>query len=632
VALVIVAAALIRVAYRVWSADSLFLETPVVDASFFDIWARTLADGRVFQAQTFFKPPLYAYLLSWLYRVGFGMLGVQALQMAVGVVTAVLTLGVGRLAFGSRAGFAGAMVMALLPIFPFFENQLLAESWTGALTMGSLLLILMALEGRAKSTGQAVFLAGLMLGVAAMGRPNLMLPAIAMAAFLWRRTRVNRAVAGPAAWVLLAGLAVGILPATLHNLKYGDFVPVSANLGPNLVAGHSDRADGISAIPVGVLWDDLQLQARQAGAPGPAAASRYLSKQAIGWMVDHPGRTLQLLGKKMLLLVNAREGRNNINPRWMTEEEGVLLMARWWPGTWLLIPFAVVGLVWSTRGAESRRLLIWFLIAAAVAVLPFFVNARFRLPLLPILALFAGAGALFLWDTWRESRRREFVIALAALAVCFGVVNVDWFSLGDDRCLARDHFNQGVSYARAYGDREPHSARAEAAFRRAVELDGADVDHHERLGAFLLMKAQPLLGERAQREAEGDMQGAGRAFTRAMTNLNEAQGHHLRATEIFPRSTRSWLNLGIARMWQGDLQTALSLAHLRAGDQDAARGPALAALSQYREAVSDFQEALRIDPGMRDARQNIPRVVQAVRELPDLDPAITDFKSRIPTE
>ena len=98
----------------------------------------------------------------------------------------------------------------------------------------------------------------------------------------------------------MSPFAAGVAPATLHNLKYGEPVLVSANLGANLVAGHSDRADGVSAIPVGVQWDDLQLQTRQAGARTPAEASRYLTKQALGWMADNPGRTLALLGKKAL--------------------------------------------------------------------------------------------------------------------------------------------------------------------------------------------------------------------------------------------------------------------------------------------------------------------------------------------
>ena len=58
-AILLIAAALsFRVADWLLASKSAFLHTPGVDASFFDIWARMLAAGKVFQAQVFFKPPL----------------------------------------------------------------------------------------------------------------------------------------------------------------------------------------------------------------------------------------------------------------------------------------------------------------------------------------------------------------------------------------------------------------------------------------------------------------------------------------------------------------------------------------------------------------------------------------------
>jgi 4-amino-4-deoxy-L-arabinose transferase-like glycosyltransferase len=630
VAIVAVMAGLIRIAYRLLSTDSLFLETPVVDASFFDIWARALADGRVFQAQVFFKPPLQAYLLSWLYQLGFGMTEVQILQMLAGVVTCVLVLGVGRLAFGARVGLAGAAVTALLPIFAFFENQLLAEPWTGLLTAAALLLLMLAISGRGGPVTRSVVAAGFLLGLAALGRPNLMLPAVAVAVwFGWTGRRKKGPGLGTGV-AFLIGFVIGIAPATLHNLKYGELVAVSANLGPNLVAGHSDRADGVSAIPVGVLWDDLQLQARQAGARGPADASRLLTRQAGRWVVENPGRTVQLLGKKLLLLVNAREGRNNINPRWMAEEEGVFLLGRWWPGTWLVIPFALVGLIFTGRGHPSRMLLVWFLIALAVSMLPFFVNARFRLPMLPVLALFAASGGVWLFDRWRAGARRALAVPLAVLALSFVVSGVDWFGLGDDRWLARDHFNHGYALGREYDGRQPDLAGAERSFRRALELDPDDVDANEHLGAFLLQRARPHLTEGNRREAQGDLAEAARAYEPAGRLLAEAGRLQSRAIELYPRSVKSWLNRGVGRMWRGDLESFAVRRALAAGDTTGARGPGLAALQFYRDAVGDFQKGLEVDPSQRDARRYIQVTVEALRRLPDVAPAITDFKRRLP--
>jgi len=185
VLVVLLVAVLFRLLYWSLASGSAFMHTPVVDGSFFDIWARTLAEGRVFQAQPFFKPPLYAYLLSFLYRMGLNLQGVLFLQMAVGAHTCGLTLTQGRTVFSSRVAFAAAVVTALLPILPFFESQLQAESWTLALTLGSLLPVLLIISGRSRPSARLFFIAGALLGIAALGRPNLMLQVVVLAAGLW---------------------------------------------------------------------------------------------------------------------------------------------------------------------------------------------------------------------------------------------------------------------------------------------------------------------------------------------------------------------------------------------------------------------------------------------------------------
>ena len=129
------------------------------------------------------------------------------------------------------------------------------------------------------------------------------------------------------------------------------------------------------------------------------------------WIISHPGRAAALVGKKTLLLINAQEGRNNINPRWLADEDGVLLLARWWPATWLLLSPALLGLGYFRRWKPGGSLLLWVIVLQAAAVLPFFVNARFRLPLLPLLALFAAAGVAILVENWTTKRSYDLAYA-----------------------------------------------------------------------------------------------------------------------------------------------------------------------------------------------------------------------------
>jgi hypothetical protein len=541
-----------------------------------------------------------------------------------------LTLATGLLLFFPKFAFGVSLSTALLPILPFFETQLLAETWTTALTMGSLFLIVRMVKGPKTATGRTLFAAGVLMGFAALGRPNLMLVIVTVAVWLWWRGRSESGarVSVGTIGLLLGGFLVAIAPATSHNLKYGEFTLISANLGANLVAGNSDAADGVSAIPVGVRWDDLQLQSRQAGAASPTAASRWLTGKAVRWIISHPGRAAALVGKKTLLLVNAQEGRNNINPRWLADEDGVFLLARWWPATWLLLPPALLGLGYFRRWKPAGSLLLWVIVLQAAAVLPFFVNARFRLPLLPLLALFAAAGVAILVEQWTTNRRRSLGVNLAIVAALFVVVNVDWFHLGSEKWLARDWFNQGLIHYRPYGDREPDPAQAERCFRRARDLDPGEADFQERLGAYLLRKAQPLVGAARSAVEEKDWPRASAVLTETDPLLHEARALHRQAAVLFPRSYNSWVNQGHAANWLGQTQADHMNIALARADSSSARESALAALLFYQYSVQDYQKSLEINPDLEGSKRSINGVFRSVMELPGLDPEILDFQKR----
>lgn len=630
VIILVATAVIFRVFFLILASKSAFLHTPVVDASFFDIWAQTLADGKSFMPGTFFKPPFYPYLLSWLYKPGLSMMSIFALQMVVGVITVVLTLAIGRLIFPSRIAFGGAMATAVLPIMPFFEVQLLAETWTTALSMGSILLILLVLTRRTQSVGKFLFLAGLLMGAATLGRPNLLLMIVVLPAWLHFGLRKNSDAPrlGTGSLVILAaGFLLAISPATLNNLRYGEFSPVSANLGANLFAGNSDTADGMSAIPVGILWDDLQLRTRQAGHEKPGAASRYLTSEAFGWMLKNPGRTLALMGKKIVVLVSAQEVRNNINPRWMAQEDGVFLLSRWWPATWLLLPFALLGLIFWRRKNGLQSLLHWFLLAQVISVLPFFVNARFRLPLLPILALFAAAGVALLWELRGPVTRQTIIRRVTALVILLAVVNTDWLHLEDPRWLARDFFNQGLIHSRPYKGRKPDQKIAESMFRKSLELDDGDVDANARLGAYIMIGTEPYLNKGAQLEKSGKIKQATSIYQQAETRLVESQNFLTRARQIYPRAFRVWTNLGISQMWRGDITMHRVRQSLAAEDTQLARTLALQSLNYYKQSIEYFNESLRVNSNQKAPRQNLSQAWAAIMKIPELDPAIVEFQT-----
>jgi tetratricopeptide (TPR) repeat protein len=580
-----------------------FFDTPVVDASQFDLWARAVAAGREFQPGAFFKPPFYPHLLGALYQLGLGIRGVYALQAAVGVGVSLLVLVIARRLLPPRGALAAGLATALLPILPFFEFQLLAESWTTLLTLMAVAWLLTALDRPDLPTARAAALAGAALALATLGRPNLLLVIVAAAVWLGLvLRRSGRRAVRPVASLLIVA-AVVILPTTIRNWRESGMpVLVSANLGANLVTGNRDRADGVSAIPVGVEWDDLQLQSFQAGHREPAASSRWLTGVALAWIGEHPGREAELLGRRVLALFSGWEPRNNIGAAWLAERHGVVILRRWWPGTWLLLPLAIVGLV-AAPWNRVTALLAVVIGAQALSVLPFFVNARFRLPLLALLAIFAVIGVRALAEARRGTGRRGGVL-IAVLVAAALLVNVDWLGLGAPRWGAEDAFNEALINLRGYGGRPADERSAVDLLEEAARLDPGFPDAHERLGTIRLQQAQQRLGFVRQLLDQSDHARAQSQAQAVLELLDQAAAAHQRALEAYPRSFNSLTNLGASHLLRGETVATMAAAANAAGDTAAASRLGASAFAAYQEATSWFDRALRLNPEDRMTREN----------------------------
>jgi 4-amino-4-deoxy-L-arabinose transferase-like glycosyltransferase/Tfp pilus assembly protein PilF len=635
VVLVVAVALLFRLLFWALYSRTPFFHQPVVDASFFDIWAQNIAAGRDFQPDVYFKPPLYPYVLAGLYRLfGRNLPLVYALQVLIGAASSVLVLLLGRRVFTPRIALAGALAAALLPIPPFLELQLLAEPLTTFLCLLALLWLLQAWPPAGPPLRGRLLLAGLAFGIAATGRPNLLVLPPVLAIWLGLTASTGRSAHDAHAWraaaVLLLGAALAIAPVTLRNLRAGgELVPVCANFGVNLWTGNNPRADGTTPVPVGVQWDDLKLRCEQAGAGRAVPASRHLAREAWGYLEQDPGHAVLLVLKKALILLNAAEVRNNIGPAFLARQEGVFTLSRWWPGFWLLAPFALLGLAGARRWGRLAAPLWLYLAALAFSVLPFFVNARFRAPLLPVLALFAAAGVFSWperWQAWRAGRRRPLLLGSVLLLAAAALVNGNWFGLQNPARDARDHDNLAGILAQGWPGRPPDPAAADRHFRRATELAPDDPDMHERYGQFLLQRAAPW-AERAEAFATRKQWGAAAAYADSAARfVRPALAEHEEARTLFPRSFRSLANAGTSRLWLGDGQ--LWRAEVALADRDSSRASAAAeaALQLYDTAARDFQAALRVQRQFPEAAGNLGIVLQRLRELPPVSARIRTYQ------
>ncbi|MCC6177888.1 MAG: glycosyltransferase family 39 protein [Chloroflexi bacterium] len=180
--------------------------------------ALDLVDGEPFVlAQR--RTPAYPLFMALAMSVfGRDLLGITLAQHLLGVGTAVVTYGIGRLAFGRAAGLIGGLLAALSSPLLIYEHYLITESvFTFCLTL-AIFLFVAGLQSRRFAW---FTLGGLALGMAALTRPVgqailLVLPfAFVPVLRRWRPTLAAVALA-------VAGFALLVIPWTIRNqLVYG---------------------------------------------------------------------------------------------------------------------------------------------------------------------------------------------------------------------------------------------------------------------------------------------------------------------------------------------------------------------------------------------------------------------------
>ncbi len=666
---------LLRFLYVLDLRASPLVEAPMLDEFYHVQWATALAGGDWIGTEAFFRAPLYPYLLGVVFALFKGsVFAARIVQVTYGALTPVVLFFLSRRVLPRSGAIAAALVACAYPFLIYFDNELLIVS---LIVLLDLLLLLAILRADEAPTWGRWLGAGVLMGLSAIARPNVLVFVPFVFAWVWWRERsprrrvasggrVSRVCCSTPARTAAArfacfaiGVVIVVSPVTIRNfLLDRDFVPIASQGGINFYVGNNEHADGISAVvpELGIGWQTEEAIRFAEQAEGrrlkPSEFSAYWYGRGREFILGRPGAAARLFLKKLVLFWDRFELANNKDVYYFARMSSVYRVLKWL-SFGAIAPLALMGM-WISRRKQVAILLIAFVFSYMGGVLAFFVNARYRLPIVPCLILFAVAG---IWWLGERCVRRE-LRGLAAGAVAVGIlaiaVNVDFYGthIGD---RAQTHNTLGLAHARVgrYGDAVGEYRRAieispgysdaynnmgrsleeldrieEAgeAYHAAVERDPESAVARNNVGAFLMRTGDIEGAEQWLREAieldprrhEAQANLAGILATRG--DLEGAELHYRRAVRANPDFTEAWNALGEVLEVTGRAPDAIA-AYSRAVALDPlyvqARnnlGVLLALTGQYEEAAIEFELALRCVPTDEGIAANLSMCRRLARE------------------
>lgn len=330
-----------------------------------------------------YQPFYYTAVLPLLTTQSNSRIPLLVFQTIIGAATVYLTGLVAAMIFGRRFAWLAALLLALsrFHVFytPFALYEVLQSFWT-------ILLFFLTLKAYKHNTWIYWLLATVTLSVAILTRGNalLFLPILLAAAFYRNKKHLLRTTAIAAALCAIAWLPQ--LPFAIKNYNY------------------TGRWTGPSTAAPKVLALGNTPEAPAAGLAYPLTYSKWVQQSdentksmmtnIFQWFLSEPLAFCELKFRTLLAFWDSEEIPNNVNIDVHGKPFSFILRSALMVNFGLISMLAIAGIILLSRRRAGRcRLLIAFTLMFCFATIAFYMLARFRVAILPLLCILA-AGAV----------------------------------------------------------------------------------------------------------------------------------------------------------------------------------------------------------------------------------------------
>ena len=394
----------VLVSVQLAAADpAVYAPASITDMATYCALADSILSGKL--PETFYYQPFYYSIFlpfCRFFSTGSGML--IAVQSLLGGAVIYLAGLAGAWIFGRKAGLWSASLCALSAILIYFTPYALLETLQSFWIILVFVLVLLALR---REKLHLWCLAGFFLGCSVLTRGNTwcFLPPVVIAAFYQWRPDWKKALLP-----LLLFLVFAILPqlpfAAYNTFRTGTLCGPSTAGGAVLCIGNNpESAPGGLDIPYPPTYEAWMKTEKSVSIPA----------RMFEWFKREPGAFLELQFNKFLLFWDSTEWPNNIT-EYNARKSSVMRTLHFLPTGFLLMLALAGGFSGFCQRMFLRRqkfLLLWFfLLFYAFSVSAFYILARFRVPIVPLLCV---SGGVFLAQIPRMLNSRRIVHLLLIL-------------------------------------------------------------------------------------------------------------------------------------------------------------------------------------------------------------------------
>lgn len=452
---------------------------PVIDASWHNLWAKAVSEGDVFIYAPYFRAPLYPLTLGCVYSLfGSSLLVGNLLSFLFTIASIYLIHLIVYRKVGRIPAMVAAALWALNGVTVFYGSVLL-------ITPMYIFLLLMAYFFLDRPTPSSF--GWLFLGLAAVTRPGIVL-LFPFLLFLYKKIWKK-------SWLFLIPIVIvwGV------NSFYGDpLTPISSQAGVNFYIGSGPDADGFTAFAPSTsaepedslpyldnVWvaSNSPFETRQS----PAFVSKWWSMKTFEGIVKNPFAFVKLIGKKVVYLISPVEIPSNYDVYYFGKYSPFLQFLIGTPQVpvpglllWFLFPGALLA---GKISADEKKLLFW-IFGLGIGILPFFVTARFRLPILPFMVI-------LLVPRFYGNLKKNLLLGIPGLGLGLLLAAITGFTVPAGG--VNMSFYDGLAHYNAGREAEAELLFLEAvevAFKRSdrIDLNGSDALYN--LGVICLKRGE----------------------------------------------------------------------------------------------------------------------------------------------